>query len=203
MAIEATWGRWWRWLSVHNHTWAHVPHTAVRVVVRRLNARACDVAAQRTRGRCAHDGGTETIIFHEIGFCARSAFCSTHALFCPNRHTPFIPRTRVMAIFLPAVLHSLCACLSSCWDWHVSLYADLLVFLKIRVHTTTSRFSCKNVSCMTHTAKLCWPLRNSQRLQPSPYEHAFPRAGAVSQWFFETQLTPLLIITTQDTTVTN
>ena len=57
-------------------------------------------------------------------------------------------------------------------------------FSLIMVHTTTLRFSCKTVSCMTHTTKLCRPLRNGQRLQASPYERVFPRAGAVSQWLF-------------------
>ena len=47
---------------------------------------------------------------HEFGFCARSAFFQqlscTHASFCPNRHTPFVPRMRAVAIFLSVVLQT-------------------------------------------------------------------------------------------------
>ena len=32
--------------------------------------------------------------------------CWTHASFCPNRHTPFIPHTRAVAIFIFAVLQT-------------------------------------------------------------------------------------------------
>ena len=48
---------------------------------------------------------------HEIGFCERpigvfQQLSCTHAFFCPNRHTPLIPRTRAVAIFLSAVLQT-------------------------------------------------------------------------------------------------
>ena len=69
---------------------------------------------------------------HEFGFCTRSAFF-THESFCPNRHTPFIPRTRAVAIFLPAVLQAyaqpLCLPFSLLRHlWHVSLNPDLFAF---------------------------------------------------------------------------
>ena len=69
---------------------------------------------------------------HEFGFCTRSAFF-THESFCPNRHTPFIPCTRAVAIFLPAVLQAyaqpLCLPFSLLRHlWHVSVNPDLFAF---------------------------------------------------------------------------
>jgi hypothetical protein len=54
----------------------------------------------------------------------------TYASFCPNRHTPFIPRTRAVAIFLSAVLQTYAQplCLPSSLLRHVSLNPDLLAF---------------------------------------------------------------------------
>ena len=66
-----------------------------------------------------------------FSFSDRSAFSVTHASFCSNRHTPFIPRIRVVAIFLSAVLQTYAQplCLPfSLLLWHVSLIPDLFAF---------------------------------------------------------------------------
>ena len=53
-------------------------------------------------------------LLHSIGVFQQLS--CTHALFCPNRHTPFIPRTRSFFLLFYRPTHSLCACLSACSD---------------------------------------------------------------------------------------